>query len=616
MFIVLAGFITVKLFVGVVVKNLASSLGQSMMSDEQKELTYTVRLARRLQPLETRRPGGCCTRRRPAGGAAVGHAAAHGLPAAGEDEVQDVELSGFETAAVRFRGAVYDLVIGCGMARNHCTRSYHACHSNFDRFISLVVAANVISMAWQGESSSPDVRANVDIVNRVCLGMFALEAVLLVTALGGWTYLRERRRLFDGVLVVVTMTLEAVVSLTAGSNNFSPQVLRTARLARMLVIFPRIPALRVTLQTLVVSMRQIGSVALLCLVLIFVYTIEGRLLFGGLKLDAEGLDALNELHVNFDSFGNGALLLFRCITGDGWPDIMHDYERLVSDATAGTFFMSFVFLGTFVALEFFTAVIIESFQFAYSSVKQRKISPGDLEHYQRVWLYLDYDDEHASDGLVPFKFLKRFLILFSRLPADLEINEKEAERATNAAEHAHVSALLAAARAAAAMDRQRGSGARSRTSGGSARRLSVIAVLADAVGAASSWADGKTIPPLSPLPDVAADPQAGAGGGDSTHAFSDFQKFVSRNLDDKKWVRTLTAELRERSLRNASARGEHLLSHMWAEGGNGEPQLRFIDFHDLLYTLIALRYSAEALMARERLKREMQVTPPPCTLAP
>lgn len=135
-------------------------------------------------------------------------------------------------------------------------------------------------------------------------------------------------------------------------------------------------------------------------------------MFGTIKLDEDS--AINYKN-NFQNFGMAMLLLFRTATMDGWHEIMLSCldtecdERVVvpgSDLRCGSsiaipYFTTFIFFGSFIMLNLFVAVIMDSFEFLTrdSSV----LGPHHLDKFASAWS--DYDP-HATtyvnfDQLIP-----------------------------------------------------------------------------------------------------------------------------------------------------------------------------------------------------------------------
>ena len=58
---------------------------------------------------------------------------------------------------------------------------------------------------------------------------------------------------------------------------------------------------------------------MLMMMLFFIYAIVGMQLFGNIKMDSH---TAIERHTNFRTIGAAFMLLFRCSTGEAWPELM------------------------------------------------------------------------------------------------------------------------------------------------------------------------------------------------------------------------------------------------------------------------------------------------------
>ena len=69
------------------------------------------------------------------------------------------------------------------------------------------------------------------------------------------------------------------------------------------------------------SLQALPYVCMLMGMLFFIYAIIGMQLFGSLRMDPS---TSIERHNNFRHIFHSLMLLFRCATGEAWPDIMLD----------------------------------------------------------------------------------------------------------------------------------------------------------------------------------------------------------------------------------------------------------------------------------------------------
>ena len=63
-------------------------------------------------------------------------------------------------------------------------------------------------------------------------------------------------------------------------------------------------------------------------------------------------------YVNFWNFGNAMMTLFRCVTGENWPDIMNDVQSSGGVIISSAYFIGFVMVCTFIMLNLFILILI------------------------------------------------------------------------------------------------------------------------------------------------------------------------------------------------------------------------------------------------------------------
>ena len=199
------------------------------------------------------------------------------------------------------------------------------------------------------------------------------------------------------------------------------RLLRVARVLRILRLLKNLKGLRDLLMTLVFAFPALINVGTLLGLVIFIYAVLGMNLF---TYVAHGGD-LNE-HRNFETFGSACLLLFQCLTGDGWSaimdDCMIDQERgcdpnaLPSDCgspLALPFFISYTVIGSFVFLNLVVAVILDNFT-ALGNTNPDLVSAADIADFKDTWTH--YDPE--ADGKIWATDLPSLIL---ELPAPLGI---------------------------------------------------------------------------------------------------------------------------------------------------------------------------------------------------
>ena len=141
--------------------------------------------------------------------------------------------------------------------------------------------------------------------------------------------------------------------------------------------------------------------------LFFIYAIVGMQLFGNIELSSH---TAIERHNNFRSIFSAFLVLFRCSTGEAWPEIMMSAssgrpcdpltglnattgEPIDPDKTCGNspasfgYFISFIFLCSFIMLNIVVAVIMDSFD--YLTRDTSILGSHHLGEFITVWCEYD-----------------------------------------------------------------------------------------------------------------------------------------------------------------------------------------------------------------------------------
>ncbi|GLD63863.1 voltage-dependent P/Q-type calcium channel subunit alpha-1A, partial [Lates japonicus] len=203
-------------------------------------------------------------------------------------------------------------------------------------------------------------------------------------------------------------------------NNFiNLSFLRLFRAARLIKLLRQGETIRILLWTFVQSFKALPYVCLLIAMLFFIYAIIGMQLFGNLALDEEGESAINE-HNNFRTFIMALMLLFRSATGEAWHEIMlaclggkecdpasGNTEPECGSTFAYTYFVSFIFLCSFLMLNLFVAVIMDNFE--YLTRDSSILGPHHLDEYVRIWA--EYDP--SACGRIHYKDMYSLLRVIS-----------------------------------------------------------------------------------------------------------------------------------------------------------------------------------------------------------
>ena len=210
----------------------------------------------------------------------------------------------------------------------------------FEYFIIGVIIVNGIILGL--ETSSVISRLYGDwlyLGNDIALWVFIVEAALKMLAL--WPrpqrYFRDGWNVFDFLIIVF--------ALVPATGQFA-MIARLARLLRVVRLISAIRDLRLIVAALVRSIPSVGHVMMLMSIVAYIYAIMGHQLFH--EHDPE----------HWGTLGRSLLTLFNITTLDNWTQIMN--TAMEHHPWSWVYFVSFVVVGTFVVINLFIAIIINS----------------------------------------------------------------------------------------------------------------------------------------------------------------------------------------------------------------------------------------------------------------
>ncbi|KFR16083.1 Voltage-dependent N-type calcium channel subunit alpha-1B, partial [Opisthocomus hoazin] len=265
----------------------------------------------------------------------------------------------------------------------------------FEYFIMVMIALNTIVLMMKFYDAPEAYEEMLKCLNIVFTSMFSMECVLKIIAFGVLNYFRDAWNVFDFVTVLGSITDILVTEIADNFINLS--FLRLFRAARLIKLLRQGYTIRILLWTFVQSFKALPYVCLLIAMLFFIYAIIGMQVFGNIALDDE--TSINR-HNNFRTFLQALMLLFRSATGEAWHEIMLScLSNRACDPLSGLtknecgsdfayfYFVSFIFLCSFLMLNLFVAVIMDNFE--YLTRDSSILGPHHLDEFVRVWAEYD-----------------------------------------------------------------------------------------------------------------------------------------------------------------------------------------------------------------------------------
>uniref|UniRef100_A0A8C2KIH4 Voltage-dependent N-type calcium channel subunit alpha-1B n=1 Tax=Cyprinus carpio TaxID=7962 RepID=A0A8C2KIH4_CYPCA len=261
----------------------------------------------------------------------------------------------------------------------------------FEYSILTMIAINTVVLMMKFHGAPKPYEEMLKWLNIIFTALFTLECILKVIAFGPLNYLKEAWNMFDFVTVLGSIT----DILDKSRINLS--FLRLFRAARLIKLLRQGYTIRILLWTFVQSFKALPYVCLLIAMLFFIYAIIGMQVFGNIMLSEES--AIN-IHNNFQTFFQALMLLFRSATGEAWHEIMLsclgdrpcDRDSGYTGKECGSdfayfYFVSFIFLCSFLMLNLFVAVIMDNFE--YLTRDASILGPHHLDEFIRVWAEYD-----------------------------------------------------------------------------------------------------------------------------------------------------------------------------------------------------------------------------------
>ena len=209
----------------------------------------------------------------------------------------------------------------------------------FQRTIITLILINAVTL---GLETSTTVMATwggvLGALDDALLYAFTAELALRIYAFRG-RFFRDPWGLFD-LIVVGIAWMPATGPLS---------VLRALRVLRVLRMISIIPSLRTVVEAMLHALPGMGSIVLLMLLIFYVFAVMATKLYGEILPD------------RFGTLGLSLYTLFQMMTLESWSEA-NVRPILEQQPLAWMFFVPFILIATFVVLNLFIGVIVDSIQ--------------------------------------------------------------------------------------------------------------------------------------------------------------------------------------------------------------------------------------------------------------
>ncbi|KAM9613300.1 voltage-dependent L-type calcium channel subunit alpha-1S [Trichechus inunguis] len=341
----------------------------------------------------------------------------------GETEYKNCELNKNQRQCVQY--ALKARPLRCYIPKNPYQYKvwYVVTSSYFEYLMFALIMLNTICLGMQHYNQSEQMNHISDILNVAFTIIFTLEMILKLMAFKARGYFGDPWNVFD-FLIVIGSIIDVILSeidtflassgglycLGGGCGNVDPDesarissaFFRLFRVLRLIKLLSRAEGVRTLLWTFIKSFQALPYVALLIVMLFFIYAVIGMQMFGKIAMvDGTQINRNN----NFQTFPQAVLLLFRCATGEAWQEILLacSYGKLCDpesdyapgeEYTCGTnfayyYFISFYMLCAFLIINLFVAVIMDNFD--YLTRDWSILGPHHLDEFKAIWA--EYDPE-------------------------------------------------------------------------------------------------------------------------------------------------------------------------------------------------------------------------------
>ncbi|XP_043233956.1 voltage-dependent calcium channel type D subunit alpha-1-like, partial [Amphibalanus amphitrite] len=269
----------------------------------------------------------------------------------------------------------------------------------FEYFIFVLILCNTITLAMGFYGQPAAYTKALDILNYIFSSAFAIECVLKLLAFRFKNYFSDPWNVFDFIIVLGSF-IDIFLGLVMQQETqmISINFFRLFRVMRLVKLLSRGEGIRTLLWTFIKSFQALPYVALLIVMLFFIYAVVGMQVFGKIAIDD---DTAIDRNNNFQTFPQAVLVLFRSATGEAWQEIMlacvdGECDPKVPDGKGGCgtvfaipYFVSFYVLCSFLVINLFVAVIMDNFD--YLTRDWSILGPHHLDEFVRLWSEYDPD---------------------------------------------------------------------------------------------------------------------------------------------------------------------------------------------------------------------------------
>ena len=231
----------------------------------------------------------------------------------------------------------------------------------FDNSLTLAVLLNTIVLSLNHYGISQEMEDALDYYNTWFTYLFIGEMTIKLLAVGVVKYCSDKMNLLDGTVVIISIFEIIYVAMSAGNMDLAAfatiRMFRTFRVFRIARLLRGMESMKTIIDVIARSYESFIYITLLMGVFIFIFSLLGMQLFGGKFNYPDGLP-----RGNYDSFAIAAITVFQILTMENWISVLYDSMRGdVNKLMICVFYITWIFLGNFILLNLFLAILLDSF---------------------------------------------------------------------------------------------------------------------------------------------------------------------------------------------------------------------------------------------------------------
>ena len=217
---------------------------------------------------------------------------------------------------------------------------------------------NTVTLAIDHHGIKADLENVLNKFNEAFTYIFAIEMVFKILALGPEKYCREVMNILDGAVSILSVVELAFTSGGGALSAFrTVRIFRTFRVLRVARLLRSMKSMMSIISVISRSLSSFVYLALLLLLFLFIYSLLGMQIFGGNFKFKDGTP-----RNNFDSFHSAFVTSFIVLSMENWQQVMYDALRSgVAWPLVSIYFISWIFIGNFMLLNLFLAILLDSF---------------------------------------------------------------------------------------------------------------------------------------------------------------------------------------------------------------------------------------------------------------